>query len=160
MKRKESRLSNLDKQILGILLLPGDSYPSSKSIAKKLAIPMTTVQRRRKQLEKERLTICYGMDVSRYGLHKVEFLIATEGGHTAKVAKALLKLRQVTYAGISIGQHTIDLHVETVLKDNTEILEVLETIKGMEGVKDVVWSEVISVVGRKSAVPGHIIKGL
>ena len=51
--------------------------------------------------------------------------------------------------GKSIGEHTIDLRVETIVKDNVILLDLLENIKGMDGVNDVVWSEIVNVVGKK-----------
>jgi hypothetical protein len=43
------------------------------------------------------------------------------------------------------------------VKDNAVLLDLLEKIKGMDGVKDVVWSEIVSVVGRKRSIPSSII---
>lgn len=33
----------------------------------------------------------------------------------------------------------------------------LEEIKGMEGVRDAVWSEIVNVVGNKISIPNSII---
>ena len=73
------------------------------------------------------------------------------------VASKLLDSDEVTYVGKSIGEHTIDLRVETIVKDNASVLDVLEKIKAMDGVNDVIWSEIVSVVGRKISIPGSII---
>ena len=62
--------------------------------------------------------------------------------------------------GQSIGQHTIDLRVETVLEDNAEILRTMELLKAMPGIKDVVWTEIVEVVGRKTSIPLQIIDQL
>ena len=43
----------------------------------------------------------------------------------------------------SIGQHTIDLRVKSIVKDNSQILDVMEKMKAMYGIKDVVWSEIV-----------------
>ena len=158
MRRRGGSISQSDKEILKILLASREGATiTSKAIAGKLGIPATTVQRRRKRLEKDLLQINYSLDLKRFGLHQVEFLIATSSGKTMAVASALLKLPEVTYVGRSIGQHTIDLRAETVLKDNADILRMSEMMKGMPGVKDVMWSEIVSVVGKKSALPLHLI---
>jgi len=73
------------------------------------------------------------------------------------VANKLIDSDEVTYVGKSIGEHTIDLRVETILKDNASILDILEKIKAMDGVNDVVWSEIVSVVSRKISIPSSII---
>jgi len=73
------------------------------------------------------------------------------------VAKKLLDINEVTYVGKSIGGHTIDLRIETIVKDNASILDLLEKIKAMDGVRNVVWNEIVTVVGRKISIPSSII---
>jgi hypothetical protein len=63
------------------------------------------------------------------------------------VVNKLINSDEVTYDGKNIGEHTIDLRVETIVKGNS-VLPDLEKIKGMDGVKDLVWSEIVSVVGK------------
>lgn len=159
MSNKMIYLSPVDRNLLKTLLAP-DGKHSSKTLAKKLGIPATTVQRRRKRLEKEFLTLTYTLDLAKFGWHKVDFLIATESGKTGLIGKTLLKRDEVIYVGKSIGQHTIDLRVETILRDNAEILRMMELLKSMEGVKDVVWTEIVEVVGRKTSIPSQIIDQL
>lgn len=79
-------------------------------------------------------------------LHNVDFFISTEGGMTMAVARKLLSRREVRSASRSIGQHDIDLRVAATLKDSEELLRLLETINGMEGVRDAMWNEVVQVV--------------
>jgi DNA-binding Lrp family transcriptional regulator len=152
-------LSDIDRKILKVLLTPNGRI-SSKVLAKRLGIPQTTLQRRRKRLGKELLKITYSLDVEKFGWHKVDFLIATESGKTDIIAKDLLKREEVIYAGKSIGQHTIDLRVETILKDNGEILRMMELLKAIDGIKEVIWTEIVQVVGMKTSVPAHIIDKL
>lgn len=152
-------LSDIDRKILKVLLTPNGRI-SSKVLAKRLGIPQTTLQRRRKRLEKELLKITYSLDVEKFGWHKVDFLIATESGKTDIIAKDLLKREEVIYAGKSIGQHTIDLRVETILKDNGEILRMMQLLKAIDGIKEVIWTEIVQVVGMKTSVPAHIIDKL
>jgi hypothetical protein len=128
-------------------------------LAKKLGIPATTVQRRRKRVEKF-LEVSYTLCLKSFGWHKVDFLIATESGKTGVIGKELLKRDEVIYVGKSIGQHTIDLRVETVLEDNAEILRMMELLKATPGIKDVVWTEIVEVVGRKMSIPSQIVDRL
>ena len=151
-------LTAVDKKILKLLLTP-DGKHSSKSLARKLGIPATTVQRRRKHLE-QMLTISYTLCLKTFGWHKVDFLIATESGKTGLIGKELLKRDEVIYVGKSIGQHTIDLRVETILQDNSEILKMMELLKATKGIKDVVWTEIVEVVGRKMSIPSQIVDRL
>jgi DNA-binding Lrp family transcriptional regulator len=152
-------LSEVDKKILKLLLQP-DGKISSKELARRIGIPLSTMQRRRARLEKQFLKISYSLNLERFGWHRVDFLIATESGKTDLIGKSLLKHEEVIFVGKSIGQHTIDLRVETILKDNAEILRMLELLKAMPGVKDVVWTEIVHVLGEKMSVPSQIIDKL
>jgi DNA-binding Lrp family transcriptional regulator len=156
--QKKISLTPVDRKLLKILLTPNGRH-SSKSLARKLGIPATTIQRRRKRME-EFLTISYTLDLARFGWHKVDFLIATESGKTRLIADSLLKREEVVYVGKSIGQHNIDLRVETILEDNAEILRMMELLKATRGIKDVVWTEIVEVVGRKMSIPTQIIDKL
>lgn len=152
-------LSDIDKKILKVLLTP-DGRISSKALAKRLGIPQTTLQRRRKRLETGLLKITYSLDLERFGWRRIDFLLATESGKTLAVAKALLARPEVVYAGRSIGQHTIDLKLETIMKNNAEILDMMELLKAMPGVKDAMWTEIVEVLGAKTSVPAQIIDKL
>jgi hypothetical protein len=76
------------------------------------------------------------------------------------VGARLLERDEVVFVGKSIGEHTIDLTVEMIIKDNAKLLEVLEKAKGMDGVNDVVWSEIVHIVGQKRSVPRSIVNAL
>jgi len=68
-----------------------------------------------------------------------------------------LEREEVVYVGKSIGEHTIDLRAEIIVRDNAELLDVLEEVKAMEGVRDTVWSEIVHVIGKKRSIPSYII---
>jgi len=150
-------LSQLDRKILKILLTPNGHVKSTKSISTKLGIPVTTIRRRRKRLESKFLKLQYVLDIEKFGWRRIDFFISIRNGLVNSVGKKLIELNDVTYVGKSIGEHTIDLRVETIVKDNVVLLDLLEQIKGMEGVKDVVWSEIVNVIGRKISIPSSII---
>jgi len=60
----------------------------------------------------------------------------------------------------SIGDPTIDLRAEVIIMDNSELLDLLEEVKALPDVKDVVWSEIVSIVGTKMSIPSSIIDKL
>jgi len=66
------------------------------------------------------------------------------------IGKELLKREEVSSALRTIGEHTIDLRVEVFVKDNGILLDLMEQVKAMKGVRDVVWTEVIATIGRMS----------
>ena len=150
-------LSAIDRKLLKILLMPNGDLKSSKSLSAKLGIPITTIRRRRVRLEDKFLKMNYVLDIEKFGWRRVDFFISIRNGLVDVVAKKLLDFNDVTYVGKSIGEHTIDLRVESIVKDNASILDILEKIKEMDGVKDVVWSEIVNVVGRKISIPSSII---
>lgn len=156
-KKSDVDLSSLDRNLLKILLQPNGDLKSSKSLSDKLRIPITTVRRRRKRLERSFLKLHYILDIEKFGWRRVDFFIAIKNGMINAVANKLLDSDEVTYVGKSIGEHTIDLRVETIVKDNASVLDILEKIKAMEGVNDVVWSEIVSVVGKKISIPSSIL---
>jgi hypothetical protein len=69
---------------------------------------------------------------------RVDVFISIRNGMVNAVAKKLLDINEVTYVAKSIGEHTIDLKIETIVKDNDSILDLLEKIKAMDGVRDLV----------------------
>ena len=111
-------------------------------------------------MEKEFLEEDYTLLLDKFGWRRVDFFISTSGGKTDALANDLLSLNQVTAVGKSIGEHTIDLRVETIVKDNHEILDLLETLQAMDGIRDAVWSEIVETVGNKMSVPSYIIDRL
>ena len=142
------------------VLLNPDGAISSSYLSKRLGIPQTTVQRRRKRLEEEVVKIFYAVDLGKFGWRRADVFISTRNGKTPSVAKRLLENDVVTYVGRSIGEHTIDLRAEIIIKDNAELLDLLENIKSIDGVSDAIWSEVVQVVGRKRSIPNQIIDRL
>ena len=89
-----------------------------------------------------------------------DLLIYTEGGNTNAIAQKLLARDEVVYVGKSIGEHTIDLRAEVIIRDNSELLDLMEEVKAMPSVRDVIWSEIVQIVGRKRSVPNSIIDKL
>jgi len=151
--------SETDKKILKILLEPKREV-SNRELEQKLRLPRSTILRRRKYLEEKYLDHPYMLNVANLGFRRVDLMIFTGGGATTAIARNLLRRDEVVWVGRSIGEHTIDLRVEVIVKNNSELLGLLEEVKGMENVKDVVWSEIVEIIGRKAPVPSSIIDKL
>lgn len=133
------------------------SDDSDKAIASKLGISKMLVKERRNLLETNYLQLLYIMRLADLGQRRIDFFIATQDGFTNAIAKTLLKLKNVVSVAQSIGAPTIDLRVELIVKDNGQLLELLEQVKSMKGVRDVVWSEIVRITGYKGSVPSDII---
>jgi len=68
-----------------------------------------------------------------------------------------MKIIEVVTVGRSIGEPTIDLRAELIVKDNEQLFELLEQVKAIDGVRVAVWSEIVQIVGNKGSVPSDII---
>ena len=155
----KNRLSVVDKLILKEILSPNENMTSAL-LSKKLKIPVTTIQKSRKRLEKDFLELEYSLLFEKVGWRRVDFFISTISGMTDDVANKILALKQVIYVGKSIGEHTIDLRVEAIVKDNSQILDLMERMKRIHGVRQVVWSEIVKLMKNKLSVPSYIIDRL
>jgi len=152
-------LSEIDRKILKSLVAPDGRASSSRMMSEQLGIPQTTLQRRRKRLEEFTSKQCF-LNLSKFGWRKVEFLLSTNSGKTMDIANILLQRDEVMYVSRNIGERTIDRRVKTIVRTNAEIASLLETIKGMEGVKDAVWTETVQVIGKKDQIPDSIMSQL
>ena len=139
-------LSEADKLILKELILSKGKISSLK-LSKKLSIPLTTMQRKRKKLESEFLTANYSLKYEKFGLRRVILFINTVKGNNEEVGKKLLLFNEVLSVHKSIGNNNIDLHAETLIKSNSKLLSLIESIKAMDGVRDVAWSESLKEIG-------------
>ena len=145
-------LSDVDKQILRLLVSPH----SSKSISEQTGVPVSTIQRRRGRLETEYVETISRLRLEKFGWRRINMLISTSGGEAREIGKELLARSEVTSVARTIGEHTIDLVVELFVKDNAELLDFQEYVKGMKGVRDAMWTEVVEILGTKSP-PNHIL---
>ncbi len=142
------QFSEVDLKILRLLLDSGGSV-SSDELSRDTKVPIGTIRERRKRLEETCLVDDYSLDLTKFGWRRIDLLIYTQGRETRIIGKTLLKRQEVRYVTRMIGDHTIDLRVEVFVKDSGKLLDLIEEIKTMKGVRDVIWSEVIEVIGRK-----------
>ncbi len=160
-KGKNTRASHIfsvvDRKILKLLLEPEGNI-SSRSLEQKLGIPRRTIQRRRRHLEQNYLKLTYSLNLQNLGFRRVDLLIYTAGGASLPIAHELLKRDEVVSVGRSIGEHTIDLRAEVIIKGNSELLGLLELVKAMPNVRDVIWSEIVEMVGAKKSIPAGVIE--
>jgi len=157
--RRRTKLTDTDRKMLKALLERDGTLLSTTALAERLGIPRSTAERRRKRLETHVLTSYYHLDVREFGYRRVDFLIETGSGSTGRIAKELMEFPEVIAVAQTIGEHTIDMIAELIVKDNLEILSLSEKVKGMRGVRDVVWTEVIREE-KKKTVPDYIIDEL
>jgi DNA-binding Lrp family transcriptional regulator len=145
-------LSEQDANILSHLLRSNGEI-SSQQLSKETGVPLRTTRLRRKILTKEYLTVTHLLNLQKYGWRQMQLLITTSGGRTVAVGRELLKLKQVVFVGGTIGEVKIDLRAEVFVRSSAELLNLIEEVKALHGVKEVIWSEVAEVIGTKNPPP-------
>jgi DNA-binding Lrp family transcriptional regulator len=144
-----SPLSGADKEMLR-LLLDSEGRMSSDKLSRKIGISIGSTREQRKRLEETCIIRDYSLDRTKFGYRRIDLLIYTVGRETMIIGKELLKRKEVTSVTRMIGEHTIDLRIEVFVKGNRALLDLIEEIKTMKGVRDVIWTEVVETIGRKT----------
>lgn len=141
-------LSSADRKILKSLLASGGRVSSLK-LSRELDIPLSTVQRRRKRLEELFLETSYVLKVDKFGWRRATLFVSTQHGLTSSVAKEILEWEDsIISVNRTMGGSEIDLQLEFIFRQNSELLELIEKIRAVDGVKNVAWSESIEVIGK------------
>jgi len=145
-KTEGIKLSTVDKKVLRSLIT-SRGHVSSLLLSKRLGIPLTTVQRHRKRLEKEFLEYSYSLKVAKFGLRNADILIHVKSGVMEKVAESLLELDQVVNVSRAIGTSNIDLRARMIFKENLDLSKFIEKVRAIDGVGEVMWMESIQQMG-------------
>jgi len=153
-------LSAVDKKILKALLASRGSISSLK-LSSELNIPLSTVQRRRKRLEGAFLETSYSLKLEKFGWRTATLYVSTQNGMTSAIGKELLSWQKsVTAVYRTMGENTVDLKLDTTFRDNAELLDRIEMIKSLNGVKNVFWSESIELLGKNNNHFDLVVDGI
>jgi len=106
-------------------------------------------------LEQKYISKQYYLDSTKFGWRRIDLLIYVNGGKANEIGKSLLKRKEIIFVARMIGEHTIDLRVEIIVKDYAMLLNLIEKIKAMNSVKDVVWTEAVQTIGSKN--PSNLV---
>ena len=113
-----------------------------------LDVPLSTMQRRRAQLEKSILKRTYSLDYKAFGAREGDLIINVDKGKSKQVAQYLLKNYKdnITFVHTRINSsHNVSAHI--VYKDTQELHELIESVRTMDYVTGVQWSEMVELVG-------------
>ena len=125
---------------------------SSLALAKKLNIPLSTVQRRRAKVEKAILKKTYTFNYKAFGGRVGDLIINVNKGKSDQVSQGILKKykNNVTYCHTRIDlTHSVLAHI--IYKDTEELYYLIAGIKAMEYVNSLSWSETVNVIGDNNA---------
>ena len=119
----------------------------SSDIAKKIKIPLSTVQRRRRNLEKMSIIRKnYELDLGIFGLRMAEIYLEIENGETQRVVSQLKsqKENQIVNTFLRVGDPQINASVVVVYKTSEQLFTIIESMKKNPNISRVSWSEYIS----------------
>jgi DNA-binding Lrp family transcriptional regulator len=134
--QQHHRIDKIDYKIMSLLL----SGFENKNIARKLRIPLSTIQRRRRYiLQGGFIHLSVEPNYKSLGLKKGLVHVYMSNGNVRTIAEKVTKLNGILSAGIHVGNS--DIVGEFIYKDSEQLVDLLSEIKRMEGVDRTVWSE-------------------
>jgi DNA-binding Lrp family transcriptional regulator len=129
---------------------------NNKQISSQLSIPLSTIQRRvRTLLTKEIITPRIQLNYEKLGLKTGLLHIYLKSGDIDQIAKKVYEIDGITSFEIHIGNS--DILANVVYKEGKKLLNIITTIKKIEGVERIVWSERIYQSPSKEIVVGQNI---
>lgn len=149
-------LSNTDKKVIETLLAT-EGFASSKDLSKQLNIPLSTLQRRRKKLEATFIQRQYTLRMEKLGYRTATLFVSTGKRRYDPIGREILRMSDmVTFVSATIGQSSMDLRVEAVFKTSQDLMSLIDKIKSLDGVRDVIWNESVEMIGKKNTYPKTI----
>ena len=113
---------------------------NNKQISSQLSIPLSTIQRRvRILLTKEIITPRVQLNYEKLGLKTGLLHIYLKSGDIDQIAKKVYEIDGITSFEIHIGNS--DILANVVYKEGKELLNIITSIKKIEAVERIVWSE-------------------
>jgi DNA-binding Lrp family transcriptional regulator len=157
MDKNNDTINHTSKQILKLLdstnfkiisELVAQPNTSSLTLSKKLDIPLSTLQRRRARIENAILNRKYTFNYKAFGGRMGDLIISIDKGKSREVAQTLLKKYKNNIVSCNTrinSEHNVSAH--TVFKDTQELYELVESIKSLDYVNGVQWSELVEDLG-------------
>jgi len=156
-KKIDSALAIDSLDIKIILELLNNPNSSSSKMAKKLGIPLSTIQRRKTRLERSVLTRKYELNAHDLGWRNAEILMLVENGTANRMAQELIeKYDNITNTSIRINTKT-NLAACVGYRNSDELHELMEKLRSLPNVSNLEWSEVVREMGSKNQRLAHLI---
>jgi DNA-binding Lrp family transcriptional regulator len=124
---------------------------SSASLATKLGMPLSSLQRRRTKLERSVLIKTYHIDLKASGGKMGDIVVNVEKGKSKEVATNILKKYKSNVMSVSTrinSEH--NLAAQILYNDTAELHDLLENIKSIPYVTSLQWSEMVEMIGDNS----------
>lgn len=115
---------------------------NNKEISTKIRIPLSTVQRRvRNLIAKNLVTFNSQINYPKFGFKVGMLHIYLEDGDFERIANKIMELDGVTSVEVHIGNS--DLIANVVYRRSIELLELIAKVKSFEKIDKIVWSEMV-----------------
>jgi hypothetical protein len=151
-------LSNSDKKIVCQMIESG-GHVSSLSLSRELDIPISTIQRRRSRLDEILVETNYSLNVEKLGWKRAMLLISVSSGNASGIGKEILESGDMIESVYRMnGDSIVDLMAEVVFKTNSELVSLMDQIKSKPGVRNVLWSEYVQLVGKNNNTAKRVIE--
>lgn len=129
---ESARLDELDRAL--IEALQNDGRASFRHIARRLGVAEGTIRHRYERLADASVLEVVGVTSPRaLGFEAMAMVGVTTDGRSRAVAEAAAEIDEVSYAVVVAGR--FDLLVELVCRDQAHLLDVLERLAAVEGVR-------------------------
>ena len=129
-------IDEIDAKIINLMIL----NKTNKEISFQLNLPLSTIQRR------TRILLTSGLVTSQVQINYYKFGFKTgllhiylKNGKIEEMAKIIYELDGITSIEIHIGNS--DILGNVIYKDSSDLFNLITTIKNMNGVERIVWSE-------------------
>ena len=137
-------IDRIDNEIIGLLL----TGKNNKEISKQIRIPLSTIQRRvRNLIARDLVTFNSEINYHKFGFKLGMLHIYLEDGNFERIADKLKELDGIVSVEVHIGNS--DLIANVVYKHSIELLELIAKVKSFEKIDKIVWSEMIYKVSSK-----------
>jgi DNA-binding Lrp family transcriptional regulator len=139
-------LDNINIKIISELVRQPDI--SSLALAKKLDIPLSTLQRRRARIENAILKRNYSFNYKAFGARIGDLIVSVDRGKSKEIAQNLLKKYKNNIVSCDTrinSEHNVSARI--IYKNTEELFHLIENIKTMDYVTGVSWSEMVEVIG-------------
>jgi DNA-binding Lrp family transcriptional regulator len=129
-------IDEIDLKVIDLMTL----RKANKEISQALKIPLSTIQRRvRNLIEAGFVNFNAEINYEKFGFKTGLVHVYLKNGNIDETAKKIKELKHITSIEIHIGNSDVLGHV--VYKGGKELLNLIASIKSMEAVDKVVWSE-------------------
>jgi DNA-binding Lrp family transcriptional regulator len=134
-------IDKIDQRLIDLLLR---GY-TNKKIASEAGSPLSTIQRRiRNIFENEYIHRKNELNHRKLGLRKGYLLISLKGDYSHQVAEKISRIKGITCISLVTG--SIDILCVCLFRDTDHLFKIIETIKTIERVEKVLWSEEVRMI--------------